>query len=120
MKRVLIAFFMVLSGCASQIMDSYVGKSISEPVLDYGPPMNVLDLPDGSRAYQWKMSDSGAVPIVTPTTSTVYGPAGLATVSGSQTNWVPYSKTCVYTLLAKPNGKDWVVTGYRKPTFNCE
>lgn len=106
MRLSVLVLFFALAGCASQIMESYIGKPITEPILDYGPPINVLDLDANTRAYQWKVDASGAVPIYAPN----------ATVA----TWIPYSNTCVYTLLAQPSGKNWVVTGYRKPTFDCE
>ncbi|MDF2143091.1 hypothetical protein [Paenirhodobacter sp. CAU 1674] len=120
MRTVLVAMIFALSGCASQILESYVGKSVNEPILDYGPPTHVLELDNHTRAYQWKVDASGAMPIYTPTSATAYGPSGVTTVTGSTTTWVPYSNTCIYTLLAQPNGKDWVVTGYRKPSLDCE
>ncbi len=33
-----------LSSCASSVMKDYIGKNINEYILDYGPPVNVLDL----------------------------------------------------------------------------
>ena len=44
----LLAFF-ALSACATDIMQGYVGKSVQEPILDYGPPTNVVELDDGRR-----------------------------------------------------------------------
>ncbi|EBA02685.1 hypothetical protein RB2150_00959 [Rhodobacterales bacterium HTCC2150] len=101
-------------------MSNYVGKSIQEPILDYGPPVNVVDMNDGKRAFQWSITHSGAVPIYTPQTATVYGVGGPATVNYSTTTYSPYSQTCLYTLIAVQQGKDWVVEGFRKPNLMCE
>ena len=109
-----------LAACASQIMEGYVGKSITEPMLDYGRPTSVFDLPDGRRAFQWQITDSGYTPISTPSTSTIYGNGGWATVTTTDTNYVPYSQTCLYTLFGKPRGKDWIVVGFKKPGLMCE
>lgn len=119
MKRLVLACFVALSGCATAIMDGYVGKSISEPILDYGPPANALDLPDGRRAFQWAVNSSGVIPVTNYDSATVYGSGGYGVVSGTSTSYVPYSNQCVYTLYAKPQGEDWIVTGYRQPNFSC-
>lgn len=110
----------VLSGCASQIMESYVGRSIEEPILDYGPPANVMDLEDGRRAYQWRVNQSGAMPMTSPSYATVYSGGGFGTAYGSTTTYIPYSQNCVYTLTAAQQGGRWVVDGFRRPTLGCE
>jgi len=109
-----------LTGCASDIMAGYVGKSIMEPMLDFGRPNDVFDLGDGRRAFQWKIDASGVIPISTPTYTTVYGPNGWATVTTTSTNYVPYSNQCVYTMTAQKSGNDWIVDGFRKPSLACE
>ncbi|WP_262386386.1 hypothetical protein [Roseobacter fucihabitans] len=116
----LAAVLVSLAGCASQIMQGYVGKSITEPMLDYGKPTGVFDLPDGTRAFQWNITESGVIPITNPTTSNIYGSGGWATVTSTSTSYQPYSQECVYTLVAKPGGEDWTVTGFRKPRLACE
>lgn len=119
MRKVLfLAFF--LSGCASQILESYVGKSVTEPILDYGPPSNVLELANGKRAYQWAVTNSGVMPMSSPTTVTAYGSGGYATAYGTSTTYIPYSNDCIYTLFASQKGKDWIVEGFRRPTLDCE
>lgn len=109
-----------VSGCASQILSSYVGGSIEEPILDYGPPVNVLELSDGRRAYQWRIAQSGVVPMSSPSTATVYGSGGYATAYGTTTTYVPYSQDCTYTLTATRQGNQWIVDGYRQPSLMCE
>ncbi|WP_227270313.1 hypothetical protein [Roseobacter weihaiensis] len=116
----LIGFFFLLSGCASQVMQGYVGGSITEPMLDYGQPSGVFDLPDGARAFQWNITDSGVIPVSTPSTTNIYGSGGWATATTTSTTYQPYSQECVYTLLARPQGDDWIVTGFRKPRLACE
>ncbi|ATG42635.1 hypothetical protein PhaeoP30_00754 [Phaeobacter inhibens] len=122
MKKLILALFAAaaISGCASQVMQSYVGKSITEPILDYGPPINTVDLPDGQRAFQWSITQSGVIPITSNNTATVYSGGTSATAIGTSTTYAPYSTPCVYTLTAKKNGKDWIVTGYRQPSVWCE
>lgn len=115
-----LSFTVFLIGCASQIMESYVGKSIVEPMLDYGRPVEVFDIGPNKRAYQWEITSSGVVPITTPTTATIYGSGGWANVTTTTTTYSPYSKTCRYTLLASRAGEEWIVDGFRKPKFGCE
>lgn len=116
----LLVFPLFVAGCASQILESYVGKSITEPILDYGPPANVVELGDGKRAYQWAMTNSGVIPMTSPASATVYGSGGYATAYGTSTTYIPYSNDCIYTLIASQKGKDWVVDGFRRPTMGCE
>jgi len=122
MKQAIITFIVAicLSGCASQILQSYVGKSVTEPILDYGPPASVVELAENRRAFQWQIDSSGIVPISTPTTASVYGPGGLTTVTSSSTSYLPYSQSCLYTLLATRSEDDWIVDSFREPTFGCE
>jgi hypothetical protein len=116
----IFVLFVLLTGCASEVLKSYVGKSVTEPILDYGPPTNVVELEEGHRAYQWAKTNSGIIPITTPTTTNIYGSGGYATAYSTSTNYVPYSNNCIYTLTAVRNGKDWVVDGFRPPSFECE
>ena len=111
---------LALAGCASEQLASYVGKPVTEPILDYGPPTSVLELGENRRAYQWARVNSGVVPITSPSYSTVYGPGGVATVNTTTTSYIPYSENCVYTLTATRSGDAWIVDGYRKPTLACE
>ena len=110
----------LLAGCASQILESYVGNSITEQMLDYGRPAAVFDLPDGRRAFQWSVTSSGSIPITNTSYSTVSGPVGWANVTTTSTSYQPFEQTCLYTLFGKPQGDDWIVTGFRQPTVWCE
>lgn len=114
---VLVAF---IGGCTSQVFEGYVGKSITEPMLDYGKPTSVFDMPNGQKAFQWQIDTTGAIPVTTPSYATVQSSNGWAQVSGTQTNYIPYSNSCTYTLFAEPQGKDWTVVSFREPRFGCE
>ncbi len=51
------------SGCtATSIMKGYIGEDVTMASLDYGYPTNVVDLPDGSRAFQWIFNNQYQVP----------------------------------------------------------
>jgi len=109
-----------MAGCASSIMQSYVGKSVTEAMLDYGQPVSVFDLPNGTRAFQWKIDSSGVIAQPSTSTSQVYGSGGWASVSTTSTNYVPFEQSCLYTLLGQKNGQDWTIVGFRKPNLLCE
>ncbi|MCV2881991.1 hypothetical protein [Actibacterium sp. XHP0104] len=114
---VAVAFF--VSGCASQIMESYVGKDITEVIVKYGPPMNMLEMPDGRKAFQWRVDSNVVLPSTTTYNATTYGnvTTGYATTTGGYVG----SSRCVYTLYAKENAQDsFTVIGYEKPTLMCE
>lgn len=121
---VLICAGLFLSGCASQIMKSYVSKDVREIMLDYGPPANAFDMGDGRRAFQWVMSSSYTMPTYANTTGSVsaYGNTAWVnsntTISGGQ----QINSRCAYTLFAlwdqQRNG--WVVSDFKKPNLMCE
>lgn len=104
-----------VSGCASDIMESYIGRDITDVVLDYGPPSNVVELPDGRTAFQWIATNT----YTTPTTTSIYGYGNYATATtyGGTTS----SYDCLYTLFARANGNNsYTVTGFKKPSIMCE
>lgn len=39
-----ILFSLFLISCASQIMQGYVGKTLVEPVTEYGPPIHSFEI----------------------------------------------------------------------------
>jgi hypothetical protein len=103
-------------------MQGYVGRSLSEPMLDHGSPTEVFELSDGRRAYQWEITKEGFRPAPRPTIGIGVGigtggwGGGVTTVNQS---YVPYSKTCRYTLITDKRGNDWVVSSLRKPAQGC-
>src|SRR5690606_36017509 len=97
---------LVLAACASE-MERYVGRSISEVMLDYGPPDDVFELSDGRRAYQWEVKKEGFRPVSGPRIGVGIGVGsgwrgGMwgGQVTTLNTAYVPYSKTCRYTLIS--------------------
>ncbi len=124
----IIVAFLTLTGCASQIMQAYVGQPIQTVMLDYGPPANAFDMPDKTRVFQWMMNQSYTTPIYVNTygSATAMGTGNIAngwmnsnsTITGGQT----FTSTCVYSLFTKWNKKEstWYVTGFKKPDLSCE
>jgi hypothetical protein len=134
MQRIIFPFLIALSlsACASQIMQSYVGKDIREVVMDYGTPVGAFDLADGQRAFQWNITSSHVVPSYSTTNGSFnantnfYGHSAMTTgnIQGSTITRPSYVSTnsCLYTLIAKKGDEkeQWIVTDFRKPRFMCE
>ena len=87
----------LLTGCASQIMQGYVGKDVREVMLDYGAPANAFDMGDGRRAFQWVIGSSYTTPVSAKTTGNV-------NAIGS-TGYDGYSKRAQF-LASKLTGSD--------------
>jgi len=139
LRRVVVAAALAgalgVSGCASSIMEGFVGQPLQMAMVRYGPPENVFDMPDGRRAFQWKMTSSGVVAGSSTTTysGNVYAPPGGLGAGGgtttfnvkSRTTTTPaqvISHTCLYTMYATWNegSKTWTFVGIEKPNFMCE
>lgn len=124
-----LAAALVLSGCATQIMNGFIGQTVQDVALRYGPPFNVMDMGDGRRAFQWKISQS----IIIPTTSTTYGTANVYAPPGSAFATVNTQATttttpggvssfdCLYTMFGQWSEQRaaWVMTSYQRPNLMC-
>jgi hypothetical protein len=118
----LSAAALALSGCASQIMQGYVGRPVTDAIADYGPPTNAYDLPGGRRAFQWSRSTS--------VSWGGYNAQGNAMTYGAWTNAqaigsaysVSQTDTCYYTVQAEwrdPPGA-WYIVSFTEPRFSCQ
>lgn len=58
MKLLVLVALLGLAGCASGVMQSLVGKRLSEVEAKYGPPVNVLDGGAKGRGFQWQLGTS--------------------------------------------------------------
>lgn len=115
-----------LSGCATRVLESYVGRSVPEAAVRYGPPTNVFDMPDGRRAFQWEMSSTYVTPRQSFTNVNVYAPPGSAYASGTA-NTTSYggnviNQRCLYTVYGRydPALSTWMIVAFEKPSFACE
>lgn len=119
MNRFVLPLVVVLSGCATMTMQGYIGKPITDVVMDYGPPANYVDLPDGKRAFQWAISKTRSTPMVINSTAYRAGPSatGFTTVSGGNT----VTSGCIYTMIARWGAvsNTWIVEDYRTPSVAC-
>lgn len=119
MKWVVLAGAFALAGCASGILQSYVGKDVTEVAMDYGPPAGVMDLPDGRRAFMWNRTQT----MVTPGTTNYSGVQSGGWVTGTATTYGGgvSSWECTYTLIGQKNPRgSYTVVDYRKPKLECE
>lgn len=125
MKSLLIMPLVVaLCGCASSVMNGFVGKSVQEVMVRYGPPANAFDMGDGRRAFQWQMTSTSVTPVTSTTT-------GNAFAYGNNVNWtqrtqitggVPITNTCAYTMFGRWSdaANAWIMESYQKPKLMCE
>lgn len=92
MKKYLlpISIIAALSACASNVMQSLVGKSLSDVTAKYGPPANVIDGGTKGRGFQWQLGSS------------------------------PTGSKCYYTLYGQPQGDDYLITSYEEPRALCQ
>jgi len=133
---IVIISVIFLAGCASKIMEGYIGKDIREVVLERGTPVNAMDMGNGVRAFQWSLTRSYTSPVQVSSTSTGRG-YGSSYNTGYRTNYSmntyvntntvitgghTTTSTCLYTLFAKWNKirNGWMVTGFKKPNIMCE
>lgn len=114
MKGLAIVAVLALAGCATDVMESFVGKDVTAAVGQYGPPANTYDLPDGRRAFQWRMDGVAVMP--TTTTYTAYGNVGTAFTSGGSM----IATSCFYTLYGKKApGGGYTIVGFEQPRLDC-
>jgi len=135
---------LTLAGCATQIMTSYVGKPLTQPIIEYGPPVAAYDMGDGRRAFVWVQK----VQVVRPgfvsttgnanaiSTGSVRAVGNQASYSG-QTTANLYANTtilpptqssydCHYAIFARKTRDDidgpaaWQVVGFNPPKLKCE
>lgn len=105
-----------LSGCSTDIMRGYVGRSPEDVMARYGPPYDVRDLPDGRRAYQWletEMTTSGG------TETTIIDKRGRARARTEFSPTTTEEKRCFYTMYAHRTPAGWRIDDFAKPEFGC-
>jgi hypothetical protein len=110
----------LLTGCVADTMRNYVGQDIRAVELAYGPPINSIDLGNGTRAFQWQKISVDATPAssITTTDKDSKGRKIRTTefVGGEQS-----ITKCLYTFITVRSAQSdgWVVTGIREPSFDC-
>jgi hypothetical protein len=118
----------LLVACASDIIKSYVGKPLSDAVIDYGPPAYSFDTGDGTRTFVWSISSSFVLPGHSSGNASVTTFGNTAQLYGAATYSPPISvsQQCNYAVYAKRTRNDiegpaaWVITGFKPPRADCE
>jgi len=87
---------LLVTGCASQFATSYLGKDSVALELENGKPVDVVELPNGMRSYQYYWGGEGVV---------IPG----AGVAG---NGFP---GCLINFIAERRGDSWVVVDTKWP-----
>jgi hypothetical protein len=110
----------MLVGCVADKMRAYVGQDIRQVELAYGPPVNQIDLGNGTRAFQWAKVSVDTTPMSAVTTTDKDSKGRKTT----QTQFVGGDQSvtrCLYTFITTWNApaNGWVVTGIREPSLDC-
>jgi hypothetical protein len=114
-------FFVLVTGCVSTEMKSYIGKDIREVILVNGPPFNAMDMGDEVRAFQFRWGGgSFTVPQTTRTTGNVtfYGNSAWLNARSITTGGNTFhSEGCIISYLTEWSARSegWIVTDYRYP-----
>ena len=120
----LVGVLIVSNGCASTRMRKFIGRDARDVAVKDGPPVNVFDLPDGQRAFQYAVGGGSHAKLKTTSaggqvqiagTSAYYSEQKLE-ASGNSLQ----SGGCYTTYLARWNAEKqgWIVTdiSYPKPS----
>ena len=111
----ILALAAFATGCVSTEMKGYVGKDVSEVLMAYGQPEQVLDLPDGRRAWQFRWGGGrGVIPGRAQTTVQSVGNTASATTVATPALLVD-SKGCLITYIGTRAGNSWTITDIRVP-----
>ncbi|WP_223568116.1 hypothetical protein [Agrobacterium tumefaciens] len=109
---------MLLTGCASTVMKTYIGAPITSVMLDYGPPDNIYSLGPGQQAFQWRkkktqvVSGSSSGEVRTTRRGEQY--------EVTETPGYVERIDCYYTFHTRSSGNEWYVTSFRQPSLECE
>lgn len=109
-----------LGGCVADTMRGYIGQDVRQVELAYGPPVNVIDLGNGARAYQWARISTSSTPVSAVTTTTKE--KGGRRMSQTELVGGETAVTrCLYVFMTawSPQRNGWLVTGIRPPSLDC-
>ena len=116
MRKLISILLLLLSGCVSTEMKSYMGKDIREVILTNGQPIGVLDMGNGSRAFQFLWGGSSQTAVASNSTTQINGDwLGKASVQSHGNAIV--SNGCVISYITRWDDarNSWIVSDYRYP-----
>ena len=108
----------LLAGCAADTMRSYVGQDIRNVELAYGPPINQINLGNGSRAFQWGKVSVDTTP-VSALTTTDKDRKGRETTQTRFTGGETTVTRLSLHLRHDPERRELDLTGTREPSLDC-
>lgn len=112
MRTLVVLAALMLAGCVSTEMRRYVGQTISEVQMAYGAPEQVIDLPGGNRAYQFRTGKGAVIiPGSANTSAVTTGSVTTAHTTLSPGGVVP-TDGCLLTFIVDQSGR---VTDFRVP-----
>ncbi len=109
-RIVLVALLLIpLYGCASTFAKSYVDISTIELELDLGKPVNIVELPDGKRSYQYYWGGGTyALPEYSTSTVTTFGNSAYVNTTTYPAEVVS-SKGCLINFITEQREGLWIV-----------
>ena len=121
--RLILALYAVaasLISCTADQMRTYIGQDIRMVELSYGPPINQINLGNGTRAFQWQKISVETTP-VSAVSTTEKEKKGRRTTQTQYIGGDTSVTKCLYTFITmwNPQANGWVVTGIREPSFDC-
>lgn len=110
----------ILGACAADTMRGFVGQDVRAVELQYGPPVNQIDMGGGVRAYQWRKISVDTTPI-SSSTETDKDRKGRKYSTTQYTGGETTVTNCLYTFMTSwdPARRGWIVTGFRQPSLDC-
>ena len=114
---------LMLDGCATTALRSYVGKDLRAVAERYGPPTAHARLPNGTDSFQWvvthRHTPANSAPL---TTFLPLKTASLQARSAAAQAGVLFGGMCIYTVFARRDGPDgpWKVVGFQAPRIDCD
>ena len=119
--RVMVVALISLSGCASSGQGAYVGQSIDRVIFDHGQPDQVTATGPDRRDYIWQVHSAGVAPVNKPVIRAENGflAPGNAETSSDIAGFLPFSRTCTYTIAATSTDGDWIVDSVGGPADGC-
>ena len=111
---------LAMGGCAADTMRGYIGQDVRAVELQYGPPVNQIDMGNGVRAYQWRKVSTDTTPVSSFTT-TEKDKRGRKYSTTQYTGGETTVTNCLYTFMTSwnPARNAWIVTGFRQPSLDC-
>ena len=114
---------MMLGGCATTALRSYVGGDLQAIAARYGPPTTHTLLPNGTDRFQWVVAyhhtPANSVPL---STFVPLKTASLQARSAAAQAGAIFGGMCVYTVFARHDAAagTWTVTGFQAPRIDCD